>query len=48
MKGNSAGQLLVAIDDYDGWPTLKAALQFLALTCAFKEKQTARQLPMQL
>lgn len=28
------GQLLVAIDEYDGWPTLKAALQFLALTCA--------------
>lgn len=27
------GQLLVAIDDYDGWPTIKAALQFLALTC---------------
>jgi len=27
------GQLLVTIDDYDGWPTLKAALQFLALTC---------------
>jgi integrase len=27
------GQLLAAIDHYDGWPTLKAALQFLALTC---------------
>jgi integrase len=27
------GQLLVAIDEYDGWPTLKAALQFLTLTC---------------
>ncbi|AZO16564.1 DUF4102 domain-containing protein [Mesorhizobium sp. M2A.F.Ca.ET.043.05.1.1] len=27
------GQLLGAIDEYDGWPTLKAALQFLALTC---------------
>jgi len=27
------GQLLAAIDEYDGWPTLKAALQFLALTC---------------
>jgi len=27
------GQLLQAIDEYDGWPTLKAALQFLALTC---------------
>ncbi|MCP3056895.1 tyrosine-type recombinase/integrase [Aurantimonas marianensis] len=27
------GRLLVAIDEYDGWPTLKAALQFLALTC---------------
>lgn len=27
------GRLLVAIDEYDGWPTLRAALQFLALTC---------------
>ncbi|MFD9900932.1 tyrosine-type recombinase/integrase [Mesorhizobium sp. NPDC059025] len=27
------GQFLIAIDEYDGWPTLKAALQFLALTC---------------
>jgi integrase len=27
------GQFLVAIDHYDGWPTIKAALQFLALTC---------------
>lgn len=27
------GKLLLAIDEYDGWPTLKAALQFLALTC---------------
>jgi len=27
------GCLLCAIDDYDGWPTLKAALQFLILTC---------------
>lgn len=27
------GQLLCDIDDYDGWPTIKAALQFLALTC---------------
>lgn len=27
------GQLLAAIDDYDGWPTIKAALQFLAFTC---------------
>jgi integrase len=26
------GALMVAIDEYDGWPTLKAALQFLALT----------------
>ena len=26
------GGLMVAIDEYDGWPTLKAALQFLALT----------------
>ncbi|MGH6671907.1 MAG: tyrosine-type recombinase/integrase [Xanthobacteraceae bacterium] len=24
--------LMVAIDEYDGWPTLKAALQFVALT----------------
>jgi integrase len=28
------GGLLRAIDDYDGWPTLKAALQFNALTFA--------------
>lgn len=27
------GALLRDIDEYDGWPTLKAALQFLALTC---------------
>lgn len=27
------GQLLAAVDEYDGWPTLRAALQFLALTC---------------
>jgi integrase len=27
------GTLLAAVDDYDGWPTLRAALQFLALTC---------------
>lgn len=27
------GQLLSDIDEYDGWPTIKAALQFLALTC---------------
>lgn len=27
------GQLLADIADYDGWPTIKAALQFLALTC---------------
>lgn len=26
------GALLAAIDDYDGWPTLRAALQFIALT----------------
>ena len=26
------GALMLAIDDYDGWPTLKVALQFLALT----------------
>ena len=28
------GGLLRAIDDYDGWPTIKAALKFLALTFA--------------
>jgi integrase len=28
------GRLLVALDEYDGWPTLKAALQFLILTMA--------------
>lgn len=28
------GSLLRAIDEYDGWPTLKAALQFTALTFA--------------
>jgi integrase len=27
------GKLLQAIDHYDGWPTIKAALQFLMLTC---------------
>ncbi|MGO4642071.1 tyrosine-type recombinase/integrase [Mesorhizobium sp. 2RAF45] len=27
------GQLLMTIDEYDGWPTIKAALQVLALTC---------------
>lgn len=27
------GVLLRDIDDYDGWPTIKATLQFLALTC---------------
>lgn len=27
------GALLCAIDEYDGWPTLSAALRFLALTC---------------
>lgn len=27
------GALLNDIDDYDGWPTIRAALQFLALTC---------------
>lgn len=27
------GQLLSDIDDFDGWPTIRAALQFLALTC---------------
>lgn len=26
------GALMASIDEYDGWPTLKAALQFLALT----------------
>lgn len=27
------GGLMRAIDDYDGWPTITAALKFLALTC---------------
>ena len=27
------GKLLNALDEYDGWPTIKAALQFLILTC---------------
>ncbi len=27
------GALLNALDDYDGWPTITAALQFLILTC---------------
>jgi integrase len=27
------GSLLQAIDNYDGWPTITAALQFLILTC---------------
>src|SRR6202034_1084780 len=26
------GALLVAIDEYDGWPTIRAALQLIALT----------------
>lgn len=26
------GALMLSIDEYDGWPTIKAALQFLALT----------------
>jgi len=28
------GALLCAIDEYDGWPTITAALKFMALTCA--------------
>ena len=28
------GALMVSIDEYDGWPTLKSALLFLALTMA--------------
>lgn len=28
------GQLMVCIDEYDGWPSLRAALQYLALTMA--------------
>jgi len=28
------GALMLAIDEYDGWPSLRAALQFLALTFA--------------
>nr|WP_316171105.1 tyrosine-type recombinase/integrase [Bradyrhizobium sp. SZCCHNRI1058] len=27
------GGLLRAIDDYDGWPTIKAAPKFMTLTC---------------
>ncbi len=27
------GKFLRAIDDYDGWPTIKAGMQFLMLTC---------------
>lgn len=27
------GKLLNALDEYDGWPTIKSALQFLILTC---------------
>ncbi|MCP4408582.1 MAG: site-specific integrase, partial [Gammaproteobacteria bacterium] len=27
------GKLLQTIDEYDGWPTITAALKFLALTC---------------
>lgn len=27
------GRLMLSIDEYDGYPSLKAALQFLALTC---------------
>ena len=27
------GRLLRALDDFDGWPTIKAALEFLILTC---------------
>lgn len=27
------GKLLKALDEYDGWPTIKGALQFLILTC---------------
>lgn len=27
------GKLLSTVDDYDGWPTIRAALQFLILTC---------------
>ena len=27
------GKLLRAIDEYDGWPTIRAALKFLMLTC---------------
>ena len=28
------GALMVSIDEYDGWPTIRAAVQFLALTMA--------------
>ena len=27
------GALICTVDDYDGWPTIKAAIQFLILTC---------------
>jgi len=30
---NDVGALLCTIDDYDGWPTISAALNFLLLTC---------------
>ena len=29
----AVGKLLRAIDEYDGWPTIRSALQFLMLTC---------------
>ena len=33
MDEKEFGKLLQAIDDYDGWPTITAALKFLILTC---------------
>jgi integrase len=28
------GKLLQAFDEYDGWPTIRAGLKFMILTCA--------------
>lgn len=33
MDERKFGALLVSIDDYDGWPTISAALKLLVLTC---------------
>lgn len=34
VKEEDFGKLLQAIDEYDGWPTIKASLKFMILTCA--------------